>query len=405
MPYLWLFPQFEQQKLRKWASGQDPTGFIYEFLGPFGVGPFDVPGGRIMGDTTTLWVIELLELWRQTGDEALLAEQWPTAAGALAWLMNNSSPLGLPEKLYSTYDILWLESYNTTAYNSFLYMAALRAGAVLAARVGDSGTGTAVAAALTRAQAATQSLLWTGSFFRAYSYNGDSALMADALYGQVIAHYQGLGFLVDPSQLAAHLRAELACNYDPHGFIVITNRTTPPPDGQKPDDHTLWQQAGPDWSSLAIQLGPELGPTGANLTAALDPAMRQLENWRSRLRTLWNLAGLTTPTGADENESAQPYCTSHYGFALVAYWLLPALSGQQTDLASGTLSFAPAFACPFKLPALAAGVTGTVSCDAAGAYTLALAFGSLELPAGGLSVNGRAYAAAVSLGPGDSISW
>jgi HAD superfamily hydrolase (TIGR01662 family) len=105
----------------------------------------------------------------------------------------------------------------------------------------------------------------------------------------------------DYQRLTAHLRAELAHNYDAHGFIAITNRATPPPDGNKPDDNTLWQQAGPDWSSLAIQLGPEHSPTGANVTAALDPAMRQLENWRSRLRQLWNLAGLTSPTGAVES--------------------------------------------------------------------------------------------------------
>ena len=73
--YLWLFPEFEEQKLRKWASGQDNvTGVIQEFLGPFGVGPFDVPGGRIMGDTTSIWCLELLEVWRQTGDDALLVE-------------------------------------------------------------------------------------------------------------------------------------------------------------------------------------------------------------------------------------------------------------------------------------------------------------------------------------------
>lgn len=100
--YLWTMPQYEIQKLRKWASGQDASGFIYEFLGPFGVGPFDVPGGRIMGDTTTLWIVELFEVWRETGDDALLAELWPTAARALVWLETNAAPLGLPEKLYST---------------------------------------------------------------------------------------------------------------------------------------------------------------------------------------------------------------------------------------------------------------------------------------------------------------
>lgn len=112
--YLWLMPDFEAQKLRKWGSGQAPDGHIPEFLGPFGVGPFDVPGGRIMGDTTTLWVVELFELWRSTGDAALLAELYPTAVLALGWLMGNAAPLGLPERLYCTYDILWLDGYNTT---------------------------------------------------------------------------------------------------------------------------------------------------------------------------------------------------------------------------------------------------------------------------------------------------
>lgn len=109
LPYLWLMPQYEAQKLRKWGSGQAPEGYIQEFLGPFGLGPFDIPGGRIMGDTTTLWVVELLELWRSSGDGALLEDLWPTARRALQWLMTNAQPLGLPDRLYSTYDIIWLE--------------------------------------------------------------------------------------------------------------------------------------------------------------------------------------------------------------------------------------------------------------------------------------------------------
>lgn len=108
---LWLTPQFEVQKLRKWASGQVlPDGYIQEFLGPFGQGPFDVPGGRIMGDTTSLWLLELLEVWRHTGDDALLQELWPTAMGAVAWAINNTLPTGgLPFEVYCSYDILWMK--------------------------------------------------------------------------------------------------------------------------------------------------------------------------------------------------------------------------------------------------------------------------------------------------------
>jgi len=314
LPYLWLLPEYPTQLLRKWASGQMPEGYIQEFLGPFGAGPFDVPGGRIMGDTTSMWVIGLFEMWRHTGDDALLTELYPVVQGALSWMMNNSAPLGLPEKLYSTYDILWLESYNTTAYNAFLYMSALSAGAALADRVGDAVTAATVATALTRAQAATQTLLWTGSYFRAYSYNGDAAVMADALYGQVVARAAGLPFFAPQEQLASHLRAELAFNYDTNGFRVVTGRVTPPPDGQDPDDKTLWMQAGPDWSAMALQLDPATSPTGSSVTAALDPARRQLENWRSRLHNLWNIAGLTTLSSnvsdSDPSDtSAYPYVT------------------------------------------------------------------------------------------------
>lgn len=157
---------------------------------------------------------------------------------------------------------------------------------------------------------------------------------------------------------------------------------------------------------MALVLGPANSPTGANVTAALDPARRQLDNWRDRLHNLWNIAGLTTATDPQNDDlSGQMYCTAHYGFALTAYWLLPSLSGQLIDLSSGTLSFKPAFSCPFKLPALAAALTGTISCDSNEVYTLSISFGTLSLKSGGLSVNEKVYNGEVTLGPGESVSW
>jgi hypothetical protein len=51
-------------------------------------------------------------------------------------------------------------------------------------------------------------------------------------------------------------------------------------------------------------------------------------------------------------------------------------------------------------------VEGTVSCDAVtGAFTLAVAFGSLTLPAGGLSINNVPCPGAVSLVGGQSVTW
>ena len=64
----------------------------------------------------------------------------PAAAAAINWTVTNAAETGLPYKLYSTYDILWLDGYNTTAYNAFLYMTALKAGAAMASAVNDTAT-------------------------------------------------------------------------------------------------------------------------------------------------------------------------------------------------------------------------------------------------------------------------
>ena len=57
----------------------------------------------------------------------------------------------------------------------------------------------------------------------------------------------------------------------------------------------------------------------------------------------------------------------------------------------------------------AAGSTGTVTCavlpGVGNNYTVAMSFGTLALPAGGLSVSGSAYGNAVDLGPGQAVTW
>ena len=90
---------------------------------------------------------------------------------------------------------------------------------------------------------------------------------------------------------------------------------------------------------------------------------------------------------------------------LTDYYIIYALSGQQLDLPAGTLSFAPLYACPLSLPFGLVGGEGTLSFDASGTHTLSLAFGTLALPAGGLSVNGKAFSGAVDLVGGQSVTW
>ena len=48
----------------------------------------------------------------------------------------------------------------------------------------------------------------------------------------------------------------------------------------------------------------------------------------------------------------------------------------------GELALAPAFPPPYTMPVLISGCEGTIKATAAGEFELAVAFGSLNLPAG-----------------------
>ena len=94
---------------------------------------------------------------------------------------------------------------------------------------------------------------------------------------------------------------------------------------------------------------------------------------------------------------------------LTDYYLIYALSGQQTNLPAGKLAFAPLYAAPYTVPWAIMGAEGSLSVDATGRHTLSISFGALQLPAGGLSVSGSAFAQAVDISGGpsgaQSVSW
>ena len=61
--------------------------------------------GRRMGDVTSVFVIQLYELYEGTADRALLSELFPAAARGARWAMRNAdNGTGLPQGLQCTYD-------------------------------------------------------------------------------------------------------------------------------------------------------------------------------------------------------------------------------------------------------------------------------------------------------------
>ena len=216
-----------------------------------------------------------------------------------------------------------------------------------------------------------------------------------------------------------------------------------------------------DHASLLIhQSDSSSGGSGsADVAAALALAMGTGTSYSDRLHDQWNIAGIKSNDG-------YPSITSHYGYHMVCWHLLFALSGQDANLSpslpssssspspssvsslagagedegalntnsigssssssssssrrrgssdgGASLTFAPKMPCPYTLPVLLPNIAGTLSCKkgsgggschGTNSLSLGLTVGKLALPSKGLVVSGSAYAGAVDLTAGQEVSW
>ena len=401
--YLWAFPEFELNKMEAWSSfAQDAKdGHIWESLGYTKTGQaMDVGGGRLMGDTTTLYLIEMYELLLHRGDVAWLREKWPSARRAVVWMIDNAEQgRGLPQFLQTTYDHFGFDKRPMVVYNAHIYLTALYAVGAMADVLGDANMSTWVAAAgkagaakLTRA-AEDGGPLWnkTKAFFLAHSET-NTQVFTDTLYGQMLSHHIANGSFTLPTKyLSSHLAYEWAENVDLYGMRVLSSPI---------QEDSIWMNGPPTWTYLQLAIG-EL-----NASMALEPLRRMSENFRSRINDMWNLRALThTQTEGTELEHGQPREQGHYAFMLTDLFLLPLLSGQAVNMVEGALTLAPKFDAPYCVPVLIAGCEATLAATSAGRFTIVVAFGELKLAPRGLVASECVYPDAVWLRGGESLEW
>ena len=126
-----------------------------------------------------------------TGNKKLLLDLWPAAREALIWLMRNSTGgTGLPLRETCTYDIIYLEGYDHTTYNSVMYLLGLRVGKRLAEIMGEQQLASTIQVAFDYGKAKIDRTLWDeqrGFYHSWWDHEKGSPdwLMADSLYGQV----------------------------------------------------------------------------------------------------------------------------------------------------------------------------------------------------------------------------
>ncbi|CAF3641209.1 unnamed protein product [Rotaria socialis] len=403
IPYILYFPETEKIKMYTWAKYQQADGMIQE---TFSVGcmgdtaPYDQHGGRNMGDVTTIFILETLELYRWTNDFTFLKDMYPHVVAGIQWQLSVSTQLGLPEHLECTYDIPNMSQYPTTTFNSFMHLAALRACMELSYIMNDTVTYGKCSKSFIIAIKQINQLLWyndsidTGYFLAYTGGQGEKAIFTDALYGQVLAFTYGLGPLYNISIMKKHLESEVRLADTPYGLRMLTGREPL----TNPQDNSIWMGASQDWSVLNLWFNMDFN-------SALIQSEKGLNNVRITLNDQWNIHGLYAADGY--GIGGKPWITSHYGFHMVLWHLPFAITGQYTDLSRGILLFSPKLRPPFILPALIPNTLGSISAtpllNGQSSYTFSLTIGSLSLNI--LAINNVKHPGSVNLTAGQSVQW
>ena len=416
LPYLLLWPEILPSKMHAWAAGALADGMVQEQLacGCMDATPpkLDAPCGRVMGDVSSMFIVYLYEYFQwgpvETSSQ-LVKPLWPAARKAAAWQMAraNRTAIHLPDHLVDTYDGLSLQRYNASSFSAFFHLLAMRAAAKLARLpyIDDEAFATECDASYAAANASIQANLWVErrGFYRAYT-NG-TAVMADSLYAQVLADSLGLGALTSDEQVRRHLKVVASENGTPYGLLAMTGRYPypgPNPNGHD-GDNSVWMMANANWATLSLWRGGDVGE-------ALAMANQTLGWWRSGLNDMWNVVALHG--GLGYGLEGQPLANSHYGYHLVIWHTLYALSGQHYSAPHAALSFAPRLEPPYELPVLVPGTAAVLTCKHAAdsskpMYTLRVLAGkTLRLEK--LSVGASAPAPGIlpiHLAQGEAISW
>ncbi|MHB1001966.1 MAG: GH116 family glycosyl-hydrolase [Armatimonadota bacterium] len=167
-----MFPELDQSELRLFAQCQDLVkpvvdgrithfnGNIHEVIGDPNVsyGITDWP------DLSCSWVMQVLKLYKWTGDRKFLDDMWPHVKHAMAWLKTaDEDGDGIPEG-GSTYDYETLPR-GAFVYNASCYLGALQTAIDMAELQSDPGLVKTYTDQFNATHASLMRTMWNGKFF------------------------------------------------------------------------------------------------------------------------------------------------------------------------------------------------------------------------------------------------
>jgi hypothetical protein len=356
----------------------------------FSVGMMDSGGGRIMGDVTSVFLLEAYQVWRQQPDPVWLGSIWPSIVRAVDWEVSRSKGMGIPVQVCTTYDYLEIARSpgQVSTYSGFLYLVSLRAARELAhVMAAHDAAGAAallktIAVAEPAAIAAIDKHLWVPArglslgHFRARAANTtgghsnkvEDALMSDSLHANMWSMVLGFGPITEPSRLTSHFREEHARNCAMHNSVGCLGIAHFPEIGRHGSqdvspsfsmDLTANLFFTKAWDAAAFLRGD--GPTTPAETVtrmAMESLHADFFNWRDMYfgPADWAPADYIPEYRCHDRNcrmkqpltelhgdmlAGAPFENQRYSRQLSAWYIPLALSGQQWDAHGLALSFSP----------------------------------------------------------------
>ncbi|MBO5397063.1 MAG: hypothetical protein J6A97_09295 [Clostridia bacterium] len=334
-----LFPDLQKKQMRMGAVYQREDGRVHHSFKP-DMKCSDNGFDRV--DLNMQFVLMVLRDFLFTGDREYLLSLWDNVKRAMAStgeLDTNSD--GLPDygTRRNTYDA-WNFS-GTPVYISVLWLAALKAGIIMADRLEDKEYSDKWSETLEKGKAALEEKLWNGEYYNLWRNNSetDESLMTDQLDGEWFLRMTGLEGNIPDERVRAVLDFIFRNNFDAEQGLV--NATVPK--GKKTTIDTynncqtiaVWTGIGYAFSALAMALG-------ANEIS--DTVIGSIHSNQLRFGAFW-----------DHWE-----CGHHYTRPMSSWSTLIAASGMAVDFENKKLSFSPAaesITFPLVLPGILAKIS------------------------------------------------
>ncbi len=374
-----LFPELERnlRAVTDFGVGQNADGSIRFRAESSGTVALDAQTGSV------------LRTWREhqmSPDDTFLKSVWPGCKKAVEWLLrfdeNGRGGLDglLDGEQHNTLDAEW---YGKVHCLCSLYLAALRAAAAMADRVGDAEF---AATCLKTAEMGAENIrkLYNGEFFEqeedpahVKAIGVGKGCYIDQVIGQWWAWNTGLGRIHDAAMARGALNALWRYNFVPDVGPFRTHFTkgrfyalpgdggllmcTWPNGGLRDDFKKHWQygyfnecMSGFEWQAAAHMVFE-----GAPVSADDDLAAIAGDSADPRALTVRGLAVSRAIHDRYAPELRNPYneveCSDHYARAAASYSLLLAACGFQLDGPAGVIGFSPRlspenFRAPFTAP-------------------------------------------------------